>query len=573
MKTRFTPLFRKSLQACFAWVVLLSLPASGHAWEPNAQDLDAAINRGDFTTHFDNLSAWLGQRLSAEASGISEAALKPLLQDPVFANALSQRQFIAKHGAANLGIYARADQGNKAFLAWLLQNTEAMDLYLEGATPLGIGQREQNQWTLSTASLEIWNKIRNADPEAKAGMYQRLAIATALAPPGSGNRGAGMAKTPGDPVDRYKHFKSASSKREMFPGFDRLAVWEYERVVSSCASDSDLGWAREMLNTWRPDLRINEQVVRSTSEVCYRKPLIPFTDYRSVLAAGGKCGPRSSWAVMICQAFGIPSVGVGQPAHACVAWRTADGTWKVGYGGGWEVSKLEGLSGMEFVEAVAARSRAAEFSQVEYLRWLGAALTSKEQVDAVMGIARKIHQSLPAAKAAAPEMQAEAEANGSVKAAPKTPTTGASANTPEAPFPVVSGVIHVEAETFINSYAEPAHPDEQKGRVFVYDCFTGGKQVNFQRNMTISWVDYVVDLPAAGVYELTVRTATPNFEQVLDIRSGETKLATINVPNTTGLWGTTSPVDIKLEKGKQTLRISAPFQRGIAIRWFELKAK
>lgn len=287
-----------------------------------------------------------------------------------------------------------------------------MDLYLQGATPLGTGQREQNQWTLSTASLEIWNKIRNADPEAKAGMYQKLAIATALAPPGSGNRGAGMAKTPGDPVDRYKHFKSASIKKEMFPSFVRLAVWEYERVVSS-----------------------------------------------------------------------------------------------------------------------------------------------------------------PAIQAAAPEMQAEAEANGSVKAAPKTPPTAAPASTPEVPFPVVPGVIHVEAETFVNSYAEPAHPDEQKGRVFVYDCFTGGKQVNFQRNMTISWVDYTVDVPASGIHELTVRTATPNFEQILDIQSGEAKLATINIPNTTGLWRTTPPVDIKLEKGKQTLRISAPLQRGIAIRWFELKAK
>jgi hypothetical protein len=32
-------------------------------------------------------------------------------------------------------------------------------------------------------------------------------------------------------------------------------------------------------------------------------------------------------------------------------------------------------------------------------------------------------------------------------------------------------------------------------------------------------------------------------------------------------------VDIKLEKGKQTLRVSAPFQRGIAVRYLDLKPK
>jgi hypothetical protein len=70
-----------------------------------------------------------------------------------------------------------------------------------------------------------------------------------------------------------------------------------------------------------------------------------------------------------------------------------------------------------------------------------------------------------------------------------------------------------------------------------------------------------------------MRVAAVNVDQVLDIGAGTNKLTTINIPNTTGLWTTTEAVDMKLNKGTQTLRISAPFQRGVALRWFELKSK
>ena len=88
-----------------------------------------------------------------------------------------------------------------------------------------------------------------------------------------------------------------------------------------------------------------------------------------------------------------------------------------------------------------------------------------------------------------------------------------------------------------------------------------------------SWIDYTVEVPAAGTYGLEMKVAAPNLDQVLDISSGTNKLATVQVPNTAGLWGTTPAVDVKLEKGRQTLRISAPFQRGIAVRYLELKSK
>ena len=495
--------------------------------------------------------------------------MKAILKDPVFRNTLDQRQLLSAHGVDNIKSFAQADQGNRAFLAWLLRNTEAMDLYLEGVVPIGIAARERNSYTLPVAALDIWKKILNADPDSKEGLYLRLAIATAIAPPGSGNRGAGQREPFADPVDRYKHFKSAHKNKELLPSFVHLTVWEYQKVVSSCASDSDLAWAREMINTWRPDLRIHEQVVNSTSEVWRRDSPFPYTDgFKSVLAGGGKCGPRSSWAVMICQAFGIPAIGVGQPAHACVAYKACDpslqpqpgNVWKVAYGRGWQVSKLEGLSGPEFLAGVEERSRVEEFSQVEHLRWLASALASKEQADAVMKVAHKIQQSAPATRSDLAASEKAAEADKELQ--PEAKAAKAPATSPPASVKVSPGGTRLEAAAFSGMSG-----------VCVYDCFTGGKQVNFQKNMPSSWVDYTLDVPATGMYALQMRIATPNFDQVLDIGSGTNKLATVKVPNTTGLWGTTEAVDAKLDKGIQTLRVSAPFQRGVAVRRLELKSK
>jgi len=545
MKTIAKSTFKILIASTMLWL----LPVNLQAWEPNANDLDTAIQSGDFTGYFGNISTWLSQKVPADPGKISEATTKALLKNPVFANTLDQRQLLSKLGVDKIGAFAKADPANRGFLAWLLKNTQAMDLFLEAAGPTAIADRAKNRYKVSTSTLDIWRKILRADPDARGGIYQRLAIATAIAPPGSRTRGAGWANPPADPVGRYKHFKSAYKHKELFPRFANLTVWEYTKVVSCHASDSDLAWARKMINTWRPDLRIKEQVVNSTSEVQYRKSPVPYTDFRAVMEGGGSCGPRSSWAVMICQAFGIPTIGVSQPRHACVAYKALDPSmqpqpgkvWKVGYGRAWKFSKLDGTSGPLFLEAVQERALA-EFSQIEHLRWLASTLAAKEAAEAVRAIANKIRESAP------PPTPAPAPAP-----APAIP---------EKPFKAAPGVIHVEAEAF-----------SKMSGVRVYDCFTGGKQVNFQKNRKTSWVDYTLEVPATGTYGMTMRIATPNRDQILDIRSGDNKLATLKIPNTTGLWTTTEAVELKLNKGTQTLRISAPYQRGIAVRWFELKSK
>ena len=540
-------------------------------------DLDGAIRTGDFGVYYARISTWLNQKVVAR---ISEAGLKALLKDPTYLNTLDQRQLMSKIGLDNIGKFAKADPANKVFLTWLLKNPQAMDLYLEGATPTGLAARESNSYTIPVGSLDIWKRIFTADLESRQGIYLRLAIATALRPPGTGNRGAGMQETPSDPVVRYNYFKTAHKNKELFPSFDNLTVWEYQYVVSSCASESDLTWGREAINAWRPDLRVNEGVVGSTSQVWRRNSPWPFTNgFKSVLEGGGKCGPRSSWSVFICQAFGIPAIGVGQPAHACVAYKSIDG-WRVGYGRGWQVSRLEGMSGPDFLAGAQARSRVTVFSQVEHLRWLASALASKEQAAAVMGVvARALEQSTRATPADLAASEKAEEANSDPGAGPastsmllKAKQASTSTTKPEPPFRVAPGVIHVEAEFFAKMGGEASYGGQTAG-VLVHDCFDGGKQVHFQPSMKSAWVDYAIAVPATGIYGLTMRVAVVNREQVLDIVSGTNKIATVNIPNPYGLWETTAPVDMKLTRGTQTLRVSTPFERGVALRWFELKPK
>ena len=323
MKTTDRTILCSIVATAFLW----SLPSPIHAALQSPANVENASQTGDFAGALSSLTAWLNDKVPVKPTA---AALMALLADPAFVNALDQRQLIAKIGADKLAAFAKADPANQAFLTWLLKNTPAMNLYLEGAVPLGLAAREKNNYTLNPTSLEIWKNILKADPDARDGIYLKLAIATALRPPGCVNIGAGGAATPADPVTRYLYYKTAHQNKELFPSFDHLTVWEYSKIVCSGASDADLTWARKMVNTFRPDLRADEMVVNSTSFV-WRRGAPPafypnggYQNFKNVLAGGGKCGPRSSWSVMVCHAFGIPAIGVGQPGHACVAYKAAN---------------------------------------------------------------------------------------------------------------------------------------------------------------------------------------------------------------------------------------------------------
>jgi hypothetical protein len=290
-----------------------------------------------------------------------------------------------------------------------------------------------------------------------------------------------------------------------------------------------------------------------------------------VLAGGGKCGPRSSWAQMICHSFGIPAVGVRQPRHAAAAYRAAsqENHWTVDYGAGWHVSKVLGLPGPDFVAAVKERSDTEKFSLVEHLRWLAAALAPSDRATAVMDIAHEIQKSSSTEKTVASKSPVKAAVPKPAPAQTKGPV----------PIKAKDGKLHVEAVIYTQTGGKISWGG-QKPHVLVHDSVDGGKQVYFQQQMREQWADYLIDVPATGLYQITMRVACINVDQLLEIYSGETRLAVVDIPLSYGLWLETPTVELKLEKGIQTLRVQTPIsikfenhKRGIALRSFELKAK
>ena len=530
-------------------LALFLFPVSARAWEPNAQDLALAIRSGDFATYQANVTQWLNQQTPA---ALTEDSLKALLKDAGFAKALDQRQFISQCGADKLTTFVKADEGHQAFLTWLANDLGVMDLYLEaGGTPSG---------DACIPTLTFWSKVFHADPDSKAGICLKIAIATALTHPVPF---MDERRTPRvtDPYEgRYLYYKKAHHDGELLPSFDHLSLWECQKVVEGMgAPPEDLTWVRQMIHTWRPDLKRSNNLVKIVSEVRYGHSPIPIVDMASVLDAGGICGRRSYFGRKTCAAFGIPSIGILQPGHAALACKNGD-VWQVEYGAGWGKSTCEGgMDGPEFVAEAVARSHPAEFSQAEHLKWFASALTAKDAAQAIAALAAKLvpHSTDPKAMAKDPDTKSEMEANGvSAKTAAQAPLDSQDI------LRAGDGTIHVAADHF-----------QQMANVMVYDSWPDGtgKQVNFQKNLDGSWIDYAIDAPQAGTYALVLKLAAPNRDQVLNVAVGTAPAAPIQVPNTRGLWGMTPPLDLKLQAGQQTLRIAAPFQRGIAIKWLELK--
>lgn len=130
-----------------------------------------------------------------------------------------------------------------------------------------------------------------------------------------------------DPIQRYIHYEQAYIFGELDPMFDTFQAWELRGVVNSDASNEQLGWGRESLLNFRPDIVFSDdpkwrycEIVRT--DVTYKAPgwYKSPRSYDQILSGGGKCGPRAWYGRFICKAFGIPTWGVKQIGHAAVSF-------------------------------------------------------------------------------------------------------------------------------------------------------------------------------------------------------------------------------------------------------------
>ncbi|MEZ5301996.1 MAG: SUMF1/EgtB/PvdO family nonheme iron enzyme [Verrucomicrobiales bacterium] len=90
---------------------------------------------------------------------------------------------------------------------------------------------------------------------------------------------------------------------------------------------------------------------------------------------------------------------------------------------------------------------------------------------------------------------------------------------------------------------------------------------------TKSRLDYQVEVPRAGDYQLTAEVVTANYDQRINVAANGGEMAVIGLPFTEGSWGASAPVTLALKQGVNVLRFERdnPPQYGVAVRAFTLK--
>ncbi|MEI9946803.1 MAG: carbohydrate-binding protein [Chitinophagaceae bacterium] len=97
----------------------------------------------------------------------------------------------------------------------------------------------------------------------------------------------------------------------------------------------------------------------------------------------------------------------------------------------------------------------------------------------------------------------------------------------------------------------------------------GGQQVVGISNG--SWMDYNVNVTQAGTYTVSFRAATTKNNATFQIKSGNTVLGTIKIPNTGewNNWQTASINNVALTAGNQVLRIVSTNDENCNLNWIE----
>jgi hypothetical protein len=131
----------------------------------------------------------------------------------------------------------------------------------------------------------------------------------------------------------------------------------------------------------------------------------------------------------------------------------------------------------------------------------------------------------------------------------------------DAPPPPPTTNIHIEAETYSAMSGIQTETTTDDG---------GGLNVKGQD--LNDWMEYVVNVPVAGVYTLNFRVANNSGGSQFELRSNGSSLTKLSVPNTGGLqtWQTIS-IQVSLSAGQQTFRITTVKSKNPwNINWWEI---
>ena len=427
-------------------------------------------------------------------------------------------------------------------------------------------------------AMKIFSVIQKVSPQAKDGVLRHLALATALehARPVTQNNSLNVKDQSATvhPVRRYLHYEKAFMGGELDPAFKSLTAWEMRFVVNGEDPDEILAWGREMLRTYRPDHIYGADygwryVSSVKSEVPYGSQNVQYDDpqnhqMQNIIRNGGVCGRRAFYGRFILRAFGIPTWGVTQKAHAALSHWTPKG-WVVNLGAGfqhswWDKDDVH-LNGSEFLLESQARAHSKDFMKI-----MRAQMVSRILGEPAYSLLRNVEGGF----------WSRVALYQSRTLAANTPDLGAlgqelaEANEKEQK---IESEAAAKADREIQekdggiTIPSVAH-DNATGKSAAMRSFTGGMQIHaFGGFKTI----YKIKAPRAGNYLLTAKVATAQTGQKFLFTVNDGQSINQAVPYTIGIWQTTEAIPVTLKSGSNTLHFElAEGSRGVTIKEFTL---
>jgi len=496
--------------------------------------------------------------------------LSPVMATDQFDAKLAKAVVIHHATPRGLAEFSQQSPEHAALVASLLANEALMkEMLIAGGARFGKYGR----------AIEIYTAIQKASPKAKEGVFQRLALATSLehAQPINQTNLADQPDAPVDvdPVKRYLNYEHAFLAGDLDPAFKNFSTWEYRHVVNCDAPEEIVTWGRNMLQTYRPDhiftkdygwryvMAVKTEVPYGSQNVKYDLPTLH--KYQNIPMNGGICGRRAFFGRYILRAFGIPTWGVTQKAHAALSHWTPKG-WVVNLGAGFHASWWDkdevSMSGTQFLLETQAREHADEYLKVLRAQWVSRILgepayNERRKVSGGAWSRMGHFQALilsEKAEALGPLGQELAEAN-------------------EKEQKVVSEAVSAADQKIIvnadGSITIPAVAHgKASGKASAMRSYTTGMQLHALGGFK---APYEIDAPKAGTYQLSARVATLQTGQIIILSANNGQTIETPVPYTKGLWKAMEPVVVTLEKGKNILNFELKTgSRAVTIKDFTL---
>ncbi|MBK8808224.1 MAG: carbohydrate-binding protein [Bacteroidales bacterium] len=153
-----------------------------------------------------------------------------------------------------------------------------------------------------------------------------------------------------------------------------------------------------------------------------------------------------------------------------------------------------------------------------------------------------------------------------------TATVTANVTVPQSPYGGTPLAIpgKIEFEHFDEGGADAAYSDSSPGSetdvafradedVDIENCTDVGTGYNLGWTVAGEWLEYTVNVGAAGKYKLDLRVACSGTGRTITLKMGETTIANnVTIPSTTGwqIWQTVTVPEVTLAAGKQVLRVT-----------------